>query len=512
MKYKNFFCIMFTLVIFSSISSLLAPIFIQVWKNDNITLSIPKIMLIIFLIVLSKLLTILFIIIREKFAKEFNKDNLIKYLNHIFNMDYDSIIDEGTINLLEKASISVNSIYTFMTTGCIQIYSSIIISIGCLILIAKINILLSLIMLIALPINYFGYKILNNNLKKKSKIMQEKTGKGFQEILSYVQEIDYIKQLPDKKIILNKLDNATENIYGSIADVNKYAGSISIILQSINEIIRTLLLLIVVYDYINNNGGIFAIILVTLVFPLYFQHLNIIVNANLEKRNFDIANEFETELINKAEKDGTLEINSINEIELNINNIKIKDIKLPFKAIGTFKKGDIIRINGSNGSGKSTFAKGMVKLRELPIVKLNGTNIENYKNSDIRKHIEYVVQNAPIVNGSLRKNLLLNLKEENITNLEQNPFIKSILEKKSLDDEILANGANLSGGEKQKISFARALLSNPDVLILDEICSNIDKESSDLIYKYLCDTRNERITFIISHDDLPENLINFSIN
>lgn len=116
------------------------------------------------------------------------------------------------------------------------------------------------------------------------------------------------------------------------------------------------------------------------------------------------------------------------------------------------------------------------------------------------------------MNGSLRKNLLLNLKEENITNLEQNPFIKSILEKKSLDDEILANGANLSGGEKQKISFARALLSNPDVLILDKICSNIDKESSDLIYKYLCDTRNERITFIISHDDLPENLINFSIN
>ena len=73
-------------------------------------------------------------------------------------------------------------------------------------------------------------------------------------------------------------------------------------------------------------------------------------------------------------------------------------------------------------------------------------------------------------------------------------------------------GTNLSGGEKQKISFARSLLKNPDVLVLDEICSNIDKESTKEIYDYLDKTRAKRICFIISHDDLTSGLINVNIN
>lgn len=101
-------------------------------------------------------------------------------------MNYDSIIEKGAMNLLERASISVNSIYSFMMSGYIQIFSSLLVAIVCLILIANVNLYLALIMLLALPINYFGYKLLNKKLKKKSEEMQKSTGMGFQEILSYV--------------------------------------------------------------------------------------------------------------------------------------------------------------------------------------------------------------------------------------------------------------------------------------------------------------------------------------
>lgn len=512
MKYKKFFIIMFILILCSSISALLAPIFIQLWKANGTSLDTKKIVFIVLLILASKVLTILFTIFREKFAKEYNKGNFISYIKNIFNMSYDSIIEKGAMNLLEMASISVNSIYSFMMSGYIQIFSSLLVAIVCLILIANVNLYLALIMLLALPINYFGYKLLNNKLKKKSEEMQKSTGMGFQEILSYVEEVDYVKQLSDRSVIYNKLEPATEKVYGSMARVNEYAQSMTVVLEGINEIIKTLLLLIVVYDYMANSSNIYSIILVTLIFPLYFANVSTITNSNIEKRNFDIAKDFEKELIANKEADGSDAIDVINDIELDISSINIKDMKLDFNAKAKLKKGDIVRINGANGSGKSTFSKGLVKFRDVKIIKVNGIDIDKCKNEDIRDRIEYVVQNAPIVNGSLRKNLLLDFDDGSHIDLTQNQFIRSILEKKSLDDEILIGGTNLSGGEKQKISFARSLLKNPDVLVLDEICSNIDKESTKEIYDYLDKTRDERICFIISHDDLTSGLINVNIN
>ncbi|OFK80508.1 hypothetical protein HMPREF2800_02400 [Anaerosphaera sp. HMSC064C01] len=512
MKYKKFFIIMFILILCSSISALLAPIFIQLWKANGTSLDTKKIVFIVLLILASKVLTILFTIFREKFAKEYNKGNFISYIKNIFNMNYDSIIEKGAMNLLERASISVNSIYSFMMSGYIQIFSSLLVALVCLILIANVNLYLALIMLLALPINYFGYKLLNKKLKKKSEEMQKSTGMGFQEILSYVQEVDYVKQLSDRSVIYNKLEPATEKVYGSMARVNEYAQSMTVVLEGINEIIKTLLLLIVVYDYMANSSSIYSIILVTLIFPLYFANVSTITNSNIEKRNFDIAKDFEKELIANKEADGSEAIDMINDIELDISSINIKDMKLDFNAKAKLKKGDIVRINGTNGSGKSTFAKGLVKFRDVKIIKVNGIDIDKCKNEDIRDRIEYVVQSAPIVNGTLRKNLLLDFDDGSHIDLTQNQFIRSILEKKSLDDEILIGGTNLSGGEKQKISFARSLLKNPDVLVLDEICSNIDKESTKEIYDYLDKTRAERICFIISHDDLTSGLINVNIN
>lgn len=149
-------------------------------------------------------------------------------------MNYDSIIEKGAMNLLERASISVNSIYSFMMNGYIQIFSSLLVALVCLILIANVNLYLALIMFLALPINYFGYKLLNKKLKKKSEEMQKMTGMGFQEILSYVQEVDYVKQLSDKSVIYNKLEPATEKVYGSMASVNEYAQSMTVVLEGIN--------------------------------------------------------------------------------------------------------------------------------------------------------------------------------------------------------------------------------------------------------------------------------------
>jgi subfamily B ATP-binding cassette protein MsbA len=80
-----------------------------------------------------------------------------------------------------------------------------------------------------------------------------------------------------------------------------------------------------------------------------------------------------------------------------------------------------------------------------------------------------------------------------------------------MDTVIEEGGANLSGGEKQKLSIARALYDDVDVLILDEITSNIDKESAADIMSRILENSAGKITFIISHDPLPANYANISL-
>lgn len=85
------------------------------------------------------------------------------------------------------------------------------------------------------------------------------------------------------------------------------------------------------------------------------------------------------------------------------------------------------------------------------------------------------------------------------------------MKNKTFDDIIDNAGANLSGGEKQKIAIARSLYSNAEVLILDEITSNIDAESAEEILQSLLKNKDKRITFIITHDQLPQGFANREI-
>lgn len=146
-------------------------------------------------------------------------------------------------------------------------------------------------------------------------------------------------------------------------------------------------------------------------------------------------------------------------------------------------------------------------------MQINGTPLSAYSLPALRSKIEYVSQNIPLIRGTLRDNIFFEKKASvSDTQLLDNPILKTLFASKSLDTQILEGGANLSGGEKQKIALARALLGNPEILILDEVCSSIDMETSREIYQLLEKERAHRITIIISHDILPEGFANIRIH
>lgn len=158
----------------------------------------------------------------------------------------------------------------------------------------------------------------------------------------------------------------------------------------------------------------------------------------------------------------------LNQTGFNVSTLCVQGKKIPFDAHCSLKKGDIAQVCGPSGCGKST----------------------------------------------LHDNLFLNTAptKEMETRFLHEPLLQSIFATKSFESKILEGGANLSGGEKQKIAFARELFSSADVLILDAVCSDIDREAANAIYECLQRERNQRITILISHEQVPEGLVNVKIN
>lgn len=513
-EYRYFFIAMIIVVIATGLISLSGPLCIEIWNKKGETLSAKGLAFVIGLMVLANILNIILIVYRERFAQKYNEHNFKKYIELLLNTKYDYLIEEGPSNLLEKIVNSVNGIYTYMTDAFIHMWSSILVAAGCIILIANANIWIAIMLLLVIPIDYLGFKILNNQLSKKSQIMQKMTGEGFQEIMSDIQQPDYMKQLSDYTPLLEKMSVSVAKIYRSMARVNEYAQSMSTAISGISSIIQNIVMLIMVYLFYCGEITPYLLMISTIAVPMYFSSVNTIVNTNISKRDYNIAKDLFHKLEENSDISGFESVDNISSIDVDISNLIIKNKSIPFKGKTELEKGDILQVCGPSGCGKSSFAKGIIKFREMKGVKINGFELEKISNKSIRDRIEYVSQNIPIIKGSLRENLLFGKKRDVVSDSEllSLEFMKSIYADKKLDDVILENGANLSGGEKQKIAIARALISNPDVLILDEVCSNIDAKVSNEIYSLIAAERCKRITILITHDKLPDGLVNKMIN
>ena len=331
--------------------------------------------------------------------------------------------------------------------------------------------------------------------------------------MSYIQEPDYFKQLPSTEPVIKKMNPALDKIYDAMARINKFAQTSSIALSSLGTILQNVIMLLIVYSFLEAKTSPYLLMIATIIVPLYFEAVQSITRANINKKDYVAALNLEKMLKENGEETGGTGMDAVSTLTIDVNKIDLTDKILDFEAHAELHKGDIGRIYGKSGCGKSTFAKALLKFRQIDGVKINGISLSDIDNKELRKNVEYVSQNIPIIKGSVRDNLLFGKEYLGIEDaqLQKISLLSSVLSNKTLDDEILEGGANLSGGEKQKIAIVRALLSDPEILILDEVCSNIDRQTSDEIYDMLKSEKERRITIIISHDDLPEDFVNVDI-
>ncbi|WP_078393847.1 ABC transporter ATP-binding protein [Shouchella patagoniensis] len=173
-------------------------------------------------------------------------------------------------------------------------------------------------------------------------------------------------------------------------------------------------------------------------------------------------------------------------IELKQVTYSVDNVDIIKGVTGSFAKGSITTIVGPSGAGKSTLFRlcnGMKSANSGEIY-IEGKSIFTFDPVILRKKIGIVLQKATMVSGTVRDNLALPLKlaGKELKEKEATELIQLV----GLDQNILARNSNdLSGGQKQKVSIARTLINRPEVLLLDEITSSLDRVSQQEVEKLI---------------------------
>ena len=181
------------------------------------------------------------------------------------------------------------------------------------------------------------------------------------------------------------------------------------------------------------------------------------------------------------------------------NNHVLEDINF------TINKGETIGVVGKTGSGKTTFIKQFLHLYPIEenTLLLDGKGIERYYDYSVRDKIGYAPQEYQLFSKSIKENVLFyryDLEDKLEDVLEQADIKKDISRfKDGIDTLVGENGLSLSGGQKQRLGIARALLSDPDILILDDSLSAVDSNTEKTIIENIKKTREGKTNIIVAH-------------
>lgn len=175
---------------------------------------------------------------------------------------------------------------------------------------------------------------------------------------------------------------------------------------------------------------------------------------------------------------------------------------ISFKA----KKGETVALVGHTGSGKSSIMNLLYRFYDPQKGKIyvDQQDIQQYSRESLRSHMGIVLQDPYLFTGTLATNVAMShsgINREKVLESLEKVGAGDLLArcKEGIDEPVKDKGAAFSSGERQLISFARALYANPQILILDEATSHIDTETEELIQKAMAVVKEGRTTFIIAH-------------
>ena len=369
---------------------------------------------------------------------------------------------------------------------------------------------LTFFIVLFLPIAGLIISKISNGLKKRSKKGQENLG----DILSLTEEtlfgLRIIKSFNAQAFMNNKFERKSNSLYSLMLGINRRIYLASPISEFLGVLATSGVLLyggnLVLNEFIQPDVFIGYLILFSqLISPfksiskaVYDSSQGIAALERIEKITL------QDQLI-KNSPATPQPINFNKEISFNNVSFKYNQEQVLENISFKIKKGETVAIVGHSGAGKSTIADLLIRFYDVVegSINIDNINVKKINLSQLRNLMGVVTQDSILFNDTVINNIAFGVEIENSQVLESakmanaDEFIENLDEK--YETFIGDAGNKLSGGEKQRLSIARAIYKNPEILILDEATSSLDTKSEKAVQEALNRLMKNRTSLVIAH-------------
>jgi ATP-binding cassette subfamily B protein len=447
-------------------------------------------------------------IIIQRTGAEMYSDGIKKSLDLPYE-DFEDQRSGETLSRLQKVRTDSEKLITLSIS---LIFQTIVGFVFVIIYISRIDYRISFIFLLSAPI----IAVLSSFLGKKIKIISRRivfqTNSLAGSTTESLRNIELVKSLGLTQQEERRLNTNTQKILGLELQKIRYIRSLSFIQGTTVHLLRTAVVFVLYYFLFGNK--ILVGDLLTMVFFTFFifgplQELSSFIIVRNETKvsleNFQNLLNAQTEFRPENPK-------SIAKIEsLQFSNVSFQHKTAHFSAVEninfTINKGETVAFVGPSGAGKTTLVKLLVGLYPPAIgeVLYNSINSKEIDLLELRQQLGFVTQDAQLFSGTIRENLVFvkpDASDEELFDVLKRASCDSLLQRAQdgLNTTIGEGGIKVSGGEKQRLSIARAILRNPNLLIFDEATSALDSITEEEINSTIRTiSDSNRITVIIAH-------------
>ena len=434
-------------------------------------------------------------------------------LAHSLELPYQVFEDQRsgeTLGILQKVRADVQTLIAALVN---TLFTTLIGFIFVSVYAIRVNLWVAAAYLVTVPLIGGVSLLLSQKIKRVQKQIISETTALAGSTTESLRNIELVKSLGLSKQEITRLNGVTEQILGLELKKIRYMRSLSFVQGTLINALRTSLLFLMMYLIFTRSitfGQFFSLYIYSFFIFGPLQDVGNIINTYRESEAS--LHNFETILARKKEPKppSPVELGAVRELAF--EGVTFRHLSADSNAINDISfstaRGETIAFVGPSGSGKTTLVKLLVGLYQPATGKVlyNGHPGTQIDLDRLREQIGLVTQDTQLFAGTIRENLLFvnpTASDAECMEVLNRSAADSLLlrAKQGLDTRIGEGGVKVSGGERQRLSIARALLRQPNILVFDEATSSLDSLTEEEISKTIRDvsTTSERITILIAH-------------
>ena len=430
---------------------------------------------------------------------------------HYENLSLSFYKMNNTGDLMSRITEDVAKVRMYLGPGVLYAINLVSLFVMVIYSMLSVNVELTLYCLAPLPILSISIYYVSNLINKKSTVIQEQLSKLnsiSQEVYSGIRVVkSYVQETPMGNFFTKESDDFKDKSM-ELVKVNAFFFPLMLLLIGTSTIITVYLggRKVVTGEITPGTIAEFVIYINMLTWPVTAIGwiASIVQQAAASQRRINEFLNTKPEIVNQVDSnanlDGAIEFKNVSFVYPDSGTKAIQQMSFSLKA------GEKMAIIGKTGSGKSTIADLLVRMYNINEgeIKIDGKNILQHDMHNLRRRVGYVPQDVFLFSDTISDNIAFGKPNASQEDIEQFTKYASVYDDimgltNQFETMVGERGVTLSGGQKQRISIARALLKEPDILILDDCLSAVDANTEQQILSYLNTQLENKTAIIITH-------------